>query len=211
MPAPDIHTLVNYAQQLNLSSGRTDLPALIFMTDDQRVPDPERAIRNLPPGSAVIFRDYNVPDRRALGRKLIACCASASLKFLVAGNGALAEELGADGLHMPEHQIAAIPEWRTKHHRWIITCAAHSATALAKAARAGAHAALLSPVFPTASHPETMGRGDTGTLGSKKFNDLSNNSPLPVYALGGVTARNAPVISGQNTIGLAAIGALSKE
>lgn len=210
MPASSFATLTKYARELNRRSGAGHLPALVFITDHTRVPDPLAVIARLDAGTAVIFRDYNAPDRLSPGRKLAEACREKSIRFLVAGDGALAEALQADGLHMPEGRIGQIPFWRHKHPDWLITAATHSLEALEAASSAGADAALLSPVFPTASHPETLESGKS-LLGADGFARLSNQSPLPVYALGGITAETAALIKGKHTAGLAAIGAIDAQ
>ena len=63
-------------------------------------------------------------------------------------------------------------------------------------------AVFLSPVFPTRSHP---GRG---ALSAVCANAIARALTLPVYALGGVDARNAALLSG--FVGIAAIGALAR-
>lgn len=62
---------------------------------------------------------------------------------------------------------------------------AHSLAEIGAAVRAGAHAILLSPVFPTRSHP------GAAVLGAVRFLLLARRSPLPVIALGGMTAARA--------------------
>ncbi|EIZ79261.1 thiamine monophosphate synthase [Novosphingobium sp. Rr 2-17] len=60
---------------------------------------------------------------------------------------------------------------------------AHSLRDIAQAKRADA--IMLSPVFPTRSHP------GAAPLGPARFRLLSTHSRLPVIALGGMTARRA--------------------
>lgn len=62
---------------------------------------------------------------------------------------------------------------------------AHSATQARRAATAGAAYATLSPVFETATHPETPPLG----LGPVRL--AARAAGLPVFALGGVTAPRA--------------------
>ena len=67
---------------------------------------------------------------------------------------------------------------------------AHSLAEIGAAARARAAAILLSPVFPTRSHP------GAAVLGPLRFLMLARRSPLPIIALGGMTkarARRLPV------------------
>jgi thiamine-phosphate pyrophosphorylase len=54
---------------------------------------------------------------------------------------------------------------------------------LIAAARNGATFVLLSPVFPTRSHPGAR------TLGRMRFSSLSRSSAIPVIALGGMDRR----------------------
>lgn len=120
---------------------------------------------------------------------------------MVAGDIELAEALEADGCHLPERQLADLARCREAFA--FNTAAAHSAPALASAARHGASAALLSPVFPTRSHP------GANNLGVANASALALSSTLPVYALGGVNLETAPALSGSGFAGLAAIEGLA--
>lgn len=62
---------------------------------------------------------------------------------------------------------------------------AHSLAEIGAAVRARASAILLSPVFPTRSHPGAR------VLGPVRFLLLARRSPVPVIALGGMTKRRA--------------------
>ena len=86
-----------------------------------------------------------------------------------------------------------------------VTVAAHSLPALIRARAAGADAALLSPVFPTESHPGAP------TLGAHRFARLARAAGLPVYALGGVNVENAARLRGSGAFGIAAIAALNPD
>ncbi len=142
------------AQSLNQASGVSGAAfCLAFLTDRARAPEPENIIAALPPGAAVILRDYEAPDRTALAQKLKALCTARGVLFLVGADLALAQAIGADGVHFPSWKnIRPAPGM-------IVTGACHSARELEKAASAGAQLALLSPVFATQSHPggQTLG------------------------------------------------------
>jgi len=180
------------------------LPPLILLTDDVRLPDPAAAVSRLRRGSAVILRHYNTPDRAALARTLARICRRRGLRLLIAGDWRLAAAVGADGVHLPEGLVRRGPgAWNAGLPRrpgFLVTAAAHSPAALFRAVRAGADAALLSPVFPTASHPGAP------TLGVLRFALWCRSAPLPVYALGGVDTRTAPRLAGSGLAGLAGIG-----
>ena len=182
---------------------RKTAPRIIMVTDQLRAPRVFEAARALPPGSAVLFRDYEIPARLELGRQLRILCRQQRLPFLVAGNGRLAAHLRADGLHMPEACAQGARRWRNWRPNWFITMAAHSPMALWQAARAGADAALLSPVFPTHSHPGAK------PIGVLRFASLALRSPLPVYAFGGVNGRTLRRLAGTRLSGVAAVSGLS--
>ncbi len=185
------------ARALKEASGAAAPFSLAFLTDARRIANPEPILRALAPGSAVIFRDYDAPRRETLARRYRAICEGRGVLFLVAGDPALAMRIGADGVHHPAWSRAPARNAGLR----LVTAAAHGADDLARASALGADLALLSPVFPTRSHP------DTEHLGLARFRSLVAASPVPVLALGGVDATNAGLLKGRNVAGLAAIGA----
>ena len=97
---------------------------------------------------------------------------------LVNNDEALARDIGASGLHLSSGQLQQCHQRPAFAH---VSAACHNATELAHAAELELDFALLSPVLPTPSHPESAG------LGWAEFARLSENSPIPVFALGGMT------------------------
>lgn len=180
----------------------TNLPALWLMTDAARLPAPQKAIAALPQDAGVIFRHYTLADRAALGAELRALCARRRLPFLVAGDLRLALALRADGVHLPEMQARQAGAIKRRAPQLWVTVAAHSLPALRRAQAAGADAALLSPIFPTQSHP------GGAIIGPHRFARLVGAIALPVYALGGVNEENAARLNASGAFGIAAISAL---
>jgi len=125
------------------------------------------------------------------------------LYWLVADDPLLAVRAGADGAHFPEARIGEACHWRGLRSQWLITCAAHSLAACARIARAGATAALLAPVFATNSHVGAE------TLGPVRLRFIAGQSPVPVYALGGIDQVTARRLQDADLAGLAAVRALS--
>jgi thiamine-phosphate pyrophosphorylase len=112
----------------------------------------------------------------------------------------LALKTGADGVHLSQQGA------QRRHLRialtkpgFFVTAAAHDRLALWRAVEAGADAVLLSPIFPTASHPGAK------ALGLWRFMTLARLSPLPIIALGGVHSDTARRLSGSAVHGFAAI------
>jgi len=198
-------TLADIAKRLNQDhDAGAKLPPVIFITDHQAVPDPEKVIAGLAAGSAVIFRDYAHPLRAELGAALVRCCRAGGIRFLVAGDAALAANLAADGLHLPERMMREALPSRAAHPYWLITVSCHDSAAITQAEKLPVDAALIAPIFPTDSHPETYS-GQQATLGLHGARDLVKQTILPLYALGGITSDNAPQLIGSGLAGLAAI------
>ena len=178
-----------------------------LLTDHARMPDPLPLLPLLPPGSVVILRHYDAPGRVALAHRLAKACRARRLALVIADDLDLAVALHA-GLHLPEGRARdAGPRIRLWHRRtrFVLSAAAHSRPALARAARLGADFALLSPVFPTASHP------DAKPLGAMRFRALTRGAPLPIWALGGVTARRMLQLKNSGAAGVATVGNLTRD
>lgn len=173
------------------------------MTDESRGGDPLAAAARLPPGAAVILRHDGAAGRAALARALARLCRSRRIALLVARDATLALSLGA-GLHLAEGMRPPAPFRlrRRGRRRPLLTIAAHGAAALAAARRMGADLALLSPLFPTESHPGAP------ALGPVRFARLARAGGIRVAALGGVTAGRVAAARAARAAAVAAIGAL---
>ncbi len=200
-------TLAELVPRLNLSrdSNRLGWPTMIVMTDDVRLPDPVPVARTMPRGSAIILRHYHMSDRSELAAQLAAICRTRGLRLIIAGDARLAIAVKAAGLHLPSAMLKyghhTWRNWCPPH--WLVTAAAHSQAELRRANQLGADAALLAPIFPTASHPGAR------NLGILRFTALCQTSPLPVYALGGLSPANITRLAQSSIAGIAGIGGFS--
>lgn len=179
------------------------LPRLLFLTDPDRTPDPEAIARGLPSGSGVIHRAFGAPDARSRARALRTIADERGLLLLIGADKDLAEDCGADGVHLPERAIQDARALRKRHPGWIITAAAHSLGSARTAAEAGCDAALVSTVF--ASRSASSG----APMGAEAFAALVGSAPLPVYALGGVNARTASDLVSSGAQGFAMVEGLT--
>jgi thiamine-phosphate pyrophosphorylase len=192
-------TLARISSVLNARNARgRPLPPLILMTDDQRNADWLEAVGALPSGSVVIIRHRNPIERERLARLLLDAARRNGCRSLIAGDVELVEQLGADGVHASEAELDRSEAWRAQHPHWLITGAVHGPKAVTRAV--GADALLLAPVFPTSSHP------DAKTLDVAGFDAIAEQAPVPVYALGGITAENAVQLAPSRAAGIALIG-----
>ena len=181
-----MRTIATVAARLNARA--PGLPALLALTDVSRRPDARRLLMRLPRGAALLDRT----GRRDLGRD----CRRKGVLLI-----STRRDAGAAGLYvrdLPAERAREIAAWRRRGGGPVFA-AVHSPRALRRAAAAGATAALLSPLFPTRSHPGAKGIGIT------RFRLWARQAPLAVYALGGVTAVNARALLSTVAIGIAGI------
>jgi len=179
------------------------LPNLLFFTDPERTPHPERVAERLPPGSAVVFRAFGAPDATARGARLREITRRRGLTLLVGADAALALAVEADGLHLPERLAPTLPGLRGTRPDWLITIAAHGLDAARAGAAAGADALVVSPVFPSRS---PSAGAPLGVAGLKRIVEAVE---APVYALGGVRADTVSQLVDTGIVGIAAVEALS--
>jgi thiamine-phosphate pyrophosphorylase len=196
-------TLAEAARRINSGSR---VPRLLLVSDEARLPDPLPAIARLPAGAGVLLRHYGAAGRRDLARQVARLARCRRLVLLVAGDWRLAAAVGADGLHLPEGQarhgvLAPALGWLRRGNK-LLTVAAHSRAALGRARKLGAHGALLSPVFATASHP------GAACIGPVRFGLWRRGACVPVVALGGVNGATARRLAGAGPAGVAGVGAL---
>lgn len=191
-----VQDLARQARALNRAAGAPAIPALYFLTDGKRTPDPVAVARALPRGTAVIYRHFGVPQRFEVARALARLCKRRGLVLLIAADPRLARVVGANGVHWPEARA------RKRMGFALETMAAHSPAALQRAARLGMNAAILSPILPTRS----ASRGTP--LGGVRAGRWARAVRIPVIALGGVTAKTARTLRGRGFAGLAGVEAL---
>ena len=192
--------LASSAAHLNARSRHAGrVPSLILMTDDDRLADPIAAAQTLPRGSLIVVRSRDAARRMTLAGEVMGIAKRRALFVLIANDARLAQQCGADGLHLSEAQAHLASRWRALRPRWFISAAVHDLRAAAM--RKPVDALLLSPIFATRSHPHAI------ALTPVRANRMASALRIPVYALGGVTARNARLLHG--FAGIAAIGALS--
>lgn len=169
------------AKQARTGNGRT-LPRALFVTDPVRATDILGIAQRLPRGFGIVWRHFGAADRLEAGRQLARLCRRRGIVLLVSADPVLAARIGAHGVHWPEARLGGV---RLKPAGLIETAAAHSPRAIARAARLGVDAVIVSPVFSSRSPSATI------PLGALRFRQMARGARLPVYALGGLTAANA--------------------
>ncbi len=165
------------------------LPALYLITDSRRFGQGEFLVpleRALRAGARLIqLREPQLPPRayQDYAREIADLCHRYHAKLLLNAEPEWVRASGADGVHLNSRRLK---EWHKRplgHEYWVAT-SCHNAEELRQAARLEADFAVLSPVAPTASHP------DAEPLGWEVFSRLCAGATLPVYALGGMRGQD---------------------
>lgn len=156
------------------------LPRIWLVSDARNDSVLESVLARLPRGSGLIFRHYHLsPDeRRARFEALMRLARRRGHWIALSGTARQARLWGADAVYGPPGSLArgpALPRLVT----------AHSLGEIAQARRARASAVVLSPVFPTRSHPGSK------PLGRVRFRLLAARTGLAAIALGGMKPRRA--------------------
>lgn len=137
----------------------------------------ERALEN---GLRLVqVRDKTLPPevREQFAQRVLAAARRGGARVLINGDAALAERLGADGVHLP---AAALRAATVRPALPLVGASCHDDEELRLASALGADFALLGPVLPTATH------AGAAPLGWDGFARLAVGRPLPVFALGGM-------------------------
>jgi 8-oxo-dGTP diphosphatase len=100
-------------------------------------------------------------------------------RVLLNGTPQLAAQADADGVHLPS---AILMRLRRRPDLPLVAASCHDRAELDHAAALGIDFVVLGPVLPTPSHPASV------PLGWSDFSTLIDGYPLPVYALGGLSA-----------------------
>ena len=152
---------------------RQTLPLLWLLSDVRNDGQLEDVLAGLPRGSGFVFRHYHLtPDKRRARFENLARTARAYDHLVILSRG---RGWGEDGSYGPPDSFG----------EGLGLATAHDGDEIVRAVEAGADGIFLSPVFPTASHPEAR------TLGIQGFSVLAQQSPVPVIALGGMNAERA--------------------
>jgi 8-oxo-dGTP diphosphatase len=122
-------------------------------------------------------KQLNKSQLKAFASRAIALSKPYGAKVIINADIALAQELSADGVHLPASQLMAL---QSRPESLLCGASCHNAVELAQAANLALDFVVLSPVMPTKSHPEGK------PLGWQSFTQLIKDYPLPVYALGGL-------------------------
>lgn len=156
------------------------LPQVWLISDARNDAGLEQALARLPRGSGLVFRHYHLePAARRRRFDVLARLARRRGHWIaLSADAAAAGRWGADAAYGPALRLSGGPALPR-----LVTV--HSLRELAAAKAARADAVMLSPVYPTRSHP------GAATLGPLRFRLIAARSLVPVIALGGMNRRSS--------------------
>ena len=135
----------------------------------------------------------------ALAKAALPLCHGHGAKLILNAKADWLDEVPeADGLQLASTAIMALTERPIAKDK-LLGISTHNEAEIAKALELQADFILLSPVKETSSHPGVPG------LGWQRFEQLSANIPVPVYALGGMNDADRAQAKQSGAQGVAAI------
>jgi len=184
------------------------IPRLCYWTDGARGSagrDPVEVIERLARGGVelVVLR-----ERDWSGAAWVACAARLAklradgLRVLAGRRLDVARALALDGVHLGAESVPVAEARAFLGPEAIIGYSAHEPAEARRAAKDGASYATLSPIYSTASKPQREPRGCAWLARAAR------EVPIPVLALGGVTAADVPELRAAGAHGVVAISAL---
>jgi 8-oxo-dGTP diphosphatase len=145
-----------------------------------------RAERFLPRGLRLIQlreKSWPIEKQRAFASALLPLARRHGSKVLLNGDAARAREWGCAGVHLTALALGEAHA-RPLGSEWLCAASCHTRAEIERAGDLGLDFVVVGPVLATPTHP------DARPLGWDRFAELIAETPLPVYALGGLRRRD---------------------
>lgn len=163
------------------------------------------ALRGGAPAVQLRWKDASAREMAALARALLAETRAAGALLFVNDRLDVALAAGADGAHLGQDDLPAAAARRIAPPGFLLGVSSETAE-LARGAHAdGADYVGVGPVYATGS------KTDAGAaVGTARIAAVSREVPIPVVAIGGITAENAGEVARAGAAGVAAIAAVTR-
>lgn len=152
---------------------------------------------------ALVLREKDLApaDYERLARAVLPICRAAGVPCLLHSHPAIAQRLGADGLHMP---LAALAEQSAAERRSFAQLGAscHSLADIATAEQLGCTYVTLGHIYETTCKPGLPPRGRA------LLREACHAAHIPVYAIGGITPARLPEVLADGAAGACVMSGL---
>ena len=135
-------------------------------------------------------------------RELKALCAARSVPFVVNDNVEIAKEVGADGVHVGQSDMACLDARRILGPAAIIGVSAQTVEQAVLAQEQGADYLGVGAVFTTGS------KADAENVSIATLKEICAAVTIPVVAIGGINADNVVQLKGTGIAGISVISAI---
>lgn len=138
----------------------------------------------------------------AMARELVDLCRDAGVPFVLDDEVAIAAEVGADGVHVGQDDLACAEARRLLGPDAIIGVSAHTVAQARAAQAAGADYIGAGALIATPTKP------DAAVVSARELRRMTKAVDIPVVGIGGLNARTVEVLAGSGAAGAAVVSAL---
>lgn len=162
-----------------------------MLVTDRRLMKPsfESALQNALSGGARLIqlreKDLNGRELLLLAQQAQGLCEQFGATLLINTRADIARASDAKGVHLPEHEMPPRDAKSCLPQGAICSVSVRDEMAARRAQEEGADALVFGTVFPTSSHMSTHVAGLSG------LKQVASAVTIPVFAIGGIDARNA--------------------
>ncbi len=136
--------------------------------------------------------------REALAERVARACRAAHLELWISADAALAERVGAHGVHFTERSPSPL-QAAVANRPLAFGVSLHLPFSRTPSELIGCHHAFLAPLLPTPSKPAAA------PIGVAAFRTAAAELSMPLFALGGITLESAPLLAAAGIRRVAAI------
>jgi len=142
----------------------------------------------------ILYRDKKAPDYEEKAAQFVPAARKAGFeRILLHDRPELAQELGADGVHLSSGRMELLPRIQ-EIDRFVSIVSTHNLPEALGAEELGASMVTLSPLYAS------PGKGTP--LGAERFREIVRHLEIPVIALGGILHKEEI----EHTLSLGAVG-----
>lgn len=147
-------------------------------------------------------KDLSQDQFLAEGKEIQALCKAYHVPFLINDSVDIAVALGADGIHVGQHDMAAGQVRENIGPDMILGVSAQTVAQARSAQKAGADYLGVGAVFPTGT------KDDADAVTYDTLKAICAAVDIPVVAIGGIGAHNITKLAGSGICGVAVVSAL---